>query len=196
MSGCDRVVISKTQAQGNTTSVTWLAYEMTGLTGFLVTLSQNGVIGNAEAGPTATTASVDFTAGAECVAVVTPRTADGPSAANASFSTPVPFPPTPIDPASGRPEILRVCADATSVSVNWLPSGIPDLQGYFLTITENGSNLENFEVDGGDAVAKTVDYVCKTDSSYSITLTPFDDFGPDYSAVSYSQDLPYPNGPA
>ncbi|MDR3462957.1 MAG: hypothetical protein P4L76_11650, partial [Beijerinckiaceae bacterium] len=76
MSGCDRVVISKTQAQGNTTSVTWLAYEMTGLTGFLITLSQNGVIGNAEAGPTATTASVDFTAGAECVAVVTPRTAD------------------------------------------------------------------------------------------------------------------------
>jgi hypothetical protein len=167
------------------------------LTGFEVTLSQAGEKVNAEAGADATSLTVDLQAAADCGATVTPVTADGPQPANASFEAPVPFPPKPIDPGAGRPVILRACSDGTTVSVNWLPSTIDDLLGYYLTITENGVELETFEVSGAAAIAVTVDYVCKQGSAYTTTLTPYDIFGPDYAAVSYSQAIPYPAaGPA
>ena len=100
--GCDRVVIASTLSQGNKTTVTWLSYKMTGLENFSITLVQDGTPTTFEAKPTDTSIVVTYTAAAGCKATVTPRTADGPSNDNASFATPVPFPPPPIDPSIQR----------------------------------------------------------------------------------------------
>jgi hypothetical protein len=191
--GCDRVVIASTTSQDTKTTVTWLPYTMTGLEGFLITLVQGGGgAQNFEAKPTDTTITVTYTATAGCTATVTPQTATGPSNDNASFPVPVPFPPPPIDPAVGRPIMIRACADAANVTVNWVPSTLAKVVGYYLSVIQDSSKLTNFTVEGGTTAATTVEYTVQAGSTYEVVLTPYKALGPEYGAASYPAPIPYP----
>jgi hypothetical protein len=194
--GCDRVVVARTVSQGPKTTVTWLTYEMTGLEGFVLILVQGGVPQSFDATATDLSLTVDYAAAAGCTATVTPRTAAGPSNDHASFSTPVPFPPTPIDPDSGRPVLLRACADAGNVTVNWIPSKLNDpdapLLGNYLSIIQNQTSLTNFDVPDNTVTTVTVAYVVDPGSTYQVILTPYDEFGINRNAASYPGTIPYP----
>lgn len=192
--GCDRVVIASTKSQDGKTTVTWLTYTMTGLDGFLITLVQGGTPTSFDAKAADTSITVSYTAVADCKATVTPKTAEGPSNDNASFAAPVPFPPAPIDPNAGRPVIFRACADAASVTVNWVPAVPPEFPvlGYYLSVVQNSVSLTNFEVEGGEVATVTVNYTVEAGSSYEVILTPYDAFGPSYDMASYPEPIPYP----
>jgi hypothetical protein len=194
--GCDRVVIASTMSQGAKTTVTWLTYKMAGLEGFLLTLVQNGAAKSFDAAATDLSLTVDYTAVAGCTAAVTPRTAGGPSNDHASFATPVPFPPTPIDPNAGRPVVLRACVDAGNVTVNWIPSTLNDpdapLLGNYLSIVQNQTSLNNFDVPDNAVTTTTVAYVVDPGSTYQVILTPYDEFGINRDAASYPGSIPYP----
>lgn len=189
---CDRVVIASTKSQDGKTTVTWLTYTMTGLEGFLITLVQDGTPTNFEAKAADTSITVSYTAAAGCKATVTPKTAEGPSNDNASFAAPVPFPPTPIDPGAQRPIIFRACADAASVTVNWVPSTLDGVLGNYLSVVQNSVKLTNFTVEGGEVAVATVDFTVEAGSTYEVIITPYDAFGPDYRAASYPEPIPYP----
>jgi hypothetical protein len=190
--GCDRVVVASTSSQGGKTTISWLKYEMTGLEGFLLTLTQGGVPSNFEAKATDVSLTVTYTAAAGCTATVTPRTANGPSNDNASFPAPFPFPPTPIDPDVGRPIVLRACSDGANVTVNWVPSTLDGVLGNYLSIVQNSTKLTNFDVEGGTVAVTTVAYAVQAGSTYQVIVTPYDDFGPNYEAASYPAPIPYP----
>jgi hypothetical protein len=194
--GCDRVVIASTLSQGNKTTVTWLSYEMTGLENFSITLVQDGTPTTFEAKATDTSIAVTYTATLGCKATVTPRTAAGPSNDNASFATPVPFPPPPIDPSIQRAVALRVCSDGANVTVNWLSAAVgpddPPLEGTYVTIVQNGSKLNNFPVDSADVLVTTVAYTLQSGSTYEVIVTPYDAFGPRYDLAAYPVAIPYP----
>jgi hypothetical protein len=190
--GCDRVVITSTLSQGGKTTVSWVKYEMAGLDGFLVTLVQKGTPTTFEARATDTSLASNYTALAGCTATVTPRTASGPSNDNASFAAPLPFPPTPVDPDVGRPIVLRACADSANVTVNWVPSTLPDVLGNYVSVVQNSTSLTNFTVEGGTVAVTTVEYTVQGGSTYQVIVTPYDDFGPNYAAASYPAPIPYP----
>jgi hypothetical protein len=190
--GCDRVVIVSTSTLGDKTSVGWLAFELAGLTGYLVTFVHDGVPTSFEADAAAKSLTATYTPEQGTTVTVTPQTAEGPVNDKASFRAPIPFPPPPIDPDAGRPIVLRACADGTSVTVNWKPSTKEGVRGNYLTITQNKSKLTNFPIDGGEVATATVDYKIEAGSSYEVSLTPYDAFGPDYQATSYPAPIPYP----
>jgi hypothetical protein len=194
--GCDRVVITQTNSQAGTTTVAWLTYTMTGLQDFLVTFVQGGVAKSFKAKATDTGLSVAYTAATDCKATVTPQTAVGPSNDNASFAAPVPFPPTPIDPNAGRPVVLRACADAANVTVNWVPAVPTDpdfpVLGNYVSIIENFTKLTNFDVPGGAVAATTIAYAIVPSSSYQVIITYYDATGPNFLAASYPGTIPYP----
>lgn len=188
--GCDRVVVSKTASAGGKTTVNWLKYTMTDLTGFLVVLVQNSQPTTFEAKPTDESLTVDFSPAPSCRVTVTPKDANGPVNEKASFSAPVPFPPTPLDPDKGRPITFRVCSDDTSVTVNWVASTLPEMEGNYITIIEGFERLTNFTVEDPKAVVYTADYVCEPGKSYEVLVTPFDWAG--MAPASYPVKIPYP----
>jgi hypothetical protein len=190
--GCDRVVVTKTDSAGGKTTVHWLKFTMTDLAGFLMTLVQDDQVTTFEAKPTDDNLTVDFSAKPSCKVTVTPTNANGPVNDKASFAASVPFPPKPIDPNKKRPIILRACADGTSVTVNWVASALDDLDGYYLSIYQDSIRVTNFEVEGADVVVYTAEYVCEPDSSYQVTVTPYDYSGLKYGSASYPQNIPYP----
>lgn len=190
--GCDRVVITSTSSQADKTSIGWLAYELAGLTGYLITFVHDDVPESFDAKAADTSLTVTYTPASGATVTVTPQTAEGPVNEKASFTAPIPFPPAPIDPDVGRPIALRACADATSVTVNWKPSPLEGVEGNYLTITQNNSKLTNFTVEGGEVATAKVEYKLEAGSSYEVTLTPYDAFGPNYEATSYPVPIPYP----
>ena len=127
---------------------------------------------------------------------MTPRTADGPSNDNASFATPVPFPPPPIDPSIQRAVALRVCSDGANVTVNWLSAVVgpddPALEGNYITIVQNDSKLTNFPVEDPNVLVTTVAYTVQGGSTYEVIVTPYDVFGPRYDLAAYPVAIPYP----
>ena len=197
--GCDRVVVASALSQGAKTTVTWLTYTMPDLEGFMLTLVQGGLAKSFDATAADLSLTVDYTAAAGCTATVTPRTAAGPSNDHASFPTPVPFPPTPIDPDTGRPVLLRACADAGNVTANWIPSTLHDpeapLLGNYLSIIQNQTSLTNFDVPDNTVATVTVAYAVDPDSTYQVILTPYDEFGINRGAASYPGPIPYPSVP-
>lgn len=189
---CDRVVVTKTASNGGKTTVNWLKYTMTDLAGFSVVLVQNREPHIFDAKATDDSLTVNFAADSSCTVTVTPKDANGPVNDKASFAAPVPFPPPPIDPAKKRPIILRVCADETTVTVNWVASTVPDLEGNYLSIIKDSTNLKNFTIEGADSVVYTAQYACQSGSSYEVVITPYDWDAPVYDSASYPQNIPYP----
>jgi hypothetical protein len=190
--GCDRVVIVATSTLGDKTSVGWLAFELAGLTGYLITFVHDGVPTSFEADAKDVSLTVAYAPASGTTVTVTPQTEEGPVNDKASFRAPIPFPPTPIDPDAQRPIVLRACADAATVTVNWKPSSKEGLRGNYLTIVRNKSLLTNFPIEGGEVTKATVDYKVEAGGSYEVSLTPYDAFGPDYQATSYPAPIPYP----
>jgi hypothetical protein len=188
--GCDRVVVSKTATTGVKTTIDWLKYSMADLTGFLIVLVQDSHPTPFEAKSTDTSLTVDFSAKPLCKVTVTPKDANGPVNDRASFAADVPFPPTPLDPDKGRPIVLRVCADDTTVTVNWVASKLPDLEGNYITIVKGSEKLTNFPVEGPTVVAYTAEYKCEPGFSYEVFVTPYDWSGP--GPASYPVKIPYP----
>lgn len=187
--GCDRVVVTKTDSKDGKTTVNWLKYTMTDLTGFIIYLVQEHrrIIG--EANPWDDSYILPFSLGPPCQVTVTPKGARGrPVDEKASFAAPLPFPPSSSNPE--RPIVLRVCADDTTVTVNWVASKLPDLEGNYVTIVKGSERLTNFPVEGPKVVAYTAEYKCEPGFSYEVFVTPYDWAGP--GPASYPVKIQYP----
>jgi hypothetical protein len=196
---CNKVILSGTSSTAGKTTVTWLKPAVTGLAGYLITMTGSGGLANFEVNnPDATSATETYTAVTDTLVTVTPKDGSGPVNTMASAPTPVPFPILPVDPASKRPVSICVCVDSTAgtVTVDWIASTIPDLAGYLLSIIEGTTRLTNFDVPDADAITKTVTYTIDMTQQYQVIVTPYDDLSPDRENAAYPVPAPYPGAGA